>query len=107
MFLLLFLTIFGKEISAKHIAVAKAQNEKQVKDTENQKSDSQESTISELSSAMVSAPLTVDFQQAIVPLSTAFRFVASPSVSLPLSKPTFRLAYFEILFEHFICTNAP
>jgi hypothetical protein len=104
MSLLLFLTVFGKELTARQVVTQKAkatQTEKKSADS------SKDCSVSELSSAMVVSPVTPHFAQEfhIVPLS--FSFETAQKVVTKATKPLFTLEYFEILFEHFIVTNAP
>ena len=105
MSLMLMFTVFGKTFSASQMRV---QEVKKVK-TEQSK-DSKESnhcSVSELSVMQVSAPAVFDFANDFIFTPQVFSFL-SPEKKVPIfQKLSFRLPHLEILFEHFIVTNAP
>ena len=105
MSLMLMFTVFGKTFSASQTrqqAVEKAKTE-QTKHSE--KSDN--CSISELSVMQVSAPVTIDFSQDFIFNSQVFSFLMPEKHIQTIKNLPFRLPHLEILFEHFIVTNAP
>lgn len=105
MSLIMMFTIFGKTFSASQIRqheVKKAKNE-QPKQT----SKSDNCSISELSVMQVSASMTIDFSQSFLFTPQVFSFLTTETNFSIIKNLTFRLSLLEILFEHFIATNAP
>ena len=104
--LFFFLTIYGKEINARQAVAQKAKAK--ISHSHKPSSDtSKDCTISELSSAMVVSPVTPYFSQDFFLIPLSFSFETLQKATFKVSKPVFRLAYFEILFEHFIVTRGP
>ena len=99
------LTVFGKSLLAsqlRHNEVEKAKTEER-----NHSEKSESVSISELSVMQVSASMTVDFSQDFVFTPQVFSFLMTEKKFSLVKNLSFRLPLLEILFEHFIVTNAP
>ena len=105
MSLMLMFTVFGKTFSASQMrvqAIQKAKTE-QSKDSK----ESNQCSVSELSVMQVSAPAVFDFANDFVFTPQVFSFLSPEKKAQTFQKLSFRLPHLEILFEHFIVTNAP
>ncbi|MBP6385398.1 MAG: hypothetical protein KA313_08960 [Pseudarcicella sp.] len=102
---MLVFSIFGKTISAfqssKHQQHSKNQQNKPA--SKNEKS----CTVSELSVMQISAPVVVNFHTDFVFNKLDYHFLFSENKFSLKNFVSFRLPLLEILFEHYIVTNAP
>ena len=105
MSLIMMFTIFGKTFSASQIRQHEVKKAKTEQPKQTSKSDS--CSISELSVMQVSASMTIDFSQAFIFTPQVFSFLMFEKQSSVIKNLSFRLPFLEILFEHFIVTNAP
>ena len=105
MSLIIMFTIFGKTFSATQL------RQKEVEKVKTEQSDHSKKpegfSISELSVMMVSASMTIDFSQDFVFTLQSFPFLSIEKKFSLVKNLSFRLPLLEILFEHFIVTNAP
>lgn len=101
--LMLFLNVFGKGLSA--IPVLKTV--KFEKTSKSEKPQKEVCTVSELSAVTVSSPIILDFSQDFIFLLNTCIFGDFNKQVAKIANLTYRLSYFEVLFEHFIVTNAP
>lgn len=106
MCLMLMFTIFGKTFSASQLAHVGGKKVKTTQ-TEKQKQDPRASSISELSVMQASTPISVDFSPEFTFTSQVLSFVVPTLHSKVVKETIYRLSFHEILFEHFIATNAP
>lgn len=106
MCLMLMFTVFGKTFSASQRVNAGEKNVKTTQ-TDKQKQDPRACSVSELSVMQASTPISVDFSPEFTFTPQLISFVA-PTLHSEVAKETiYRLSFHEILFEHFIATNAP
>lgn len=105
MSLILMFTVFGKTFSATQIRQQEVKNAKTEQSNHSEKS--HDCSISELSVMQVSASVTIDFSQDFVFTPQVFSFLMAEKRFSIIKNLTFRLPLLEILFEHFIVTNAP
>ena len=105
MSLMLMFTVFGKTFSASQMRVQEVKKAKteQSKDSK----ESNQCSVSELSVMQVSAPAVFDFANDFTFTPQVFSFLSSEKKAQTFQKLSFRLPHLEILFEHFIVTNAP
>ena len=105
MSLMLMFTVFGKTFSASQMRVREVKKAKteQSKDSKG----SNQYAVSELSVMQVSAPAVFDFANDFVFTPQVFSFLSPEKKGQIFQKLSFRLPHLEILFEHFIVTNAP
>ena len=98
-------TVFGKTFSASQMRVREVKKAKteQSKDSKG----SNQYAVSELSVMQVSAPAVFDFANDFVFTPQVFSFLSPEKKGQIFQKLSFRLPHLEILFEHFIVTNAP
>ena len=100
--IILGLAIFVTTFTPHLLEIKKAKTEQS-----NHSEKSKSFSISELSVMHVSASVTINFSQDFVFTPQSFSFL-SIEKKFPLVKNlSFRLPLLEILFEHFIVTNAP
>jgi uncharacterized membrane protein len=105
MSLMIVFTVFGKTIHSSQIRqqyVSKAKTEQS-----HQSKDQQQCSVSELSVMQVSTPVTIDFAQEFIFTLYEFAFLKVQQMVETPKSLAFRLAHLEVLFEHFIVTNAP
>jgi len=105
MSLVIVFTVFGKTINASQrsqIAVSKVKTE-QTQDNNTPK----QCSISELSVMQVSVPVNIDFAQEFIFSPCEFAFLSAQRPIQAVQNLAFRLPHLEVLFEHFIVTNAP
>jgi hypothetical protein len=105
MSLMLMFTIFGKTFSASQVRLQAGEKAKTEQSKHSEKSDN--CSVSELSVMQVSAPVTIDFSQEFIFTSQVFSFLMPENHIQTVKNLLFRLPHLEILFEHFIVTNAP
>ena len=105
MSLIMMFTIFGKTFSATQLRQQEVKKTKTEQTNHSEKTDN--SSISELSVMQVSASMTIDFSQAFIFTPQVFSFLMFEKQSSVIKNLSFRLPLLEILFEHFIVTNAP
>jgi hypothetical protein len=105
MSLMLMFTVFGKTFSATQLHQQEVKNTKTEQTKHSQKS--HDCSISELSVMQVSASVTIDFSQDFVFTPQVISFLMAEKKFSIIKNLTFRLPLLEILFEHFIVTNAP
>jgi hypothetical protein len=105
MSLMLMFTVFGKTFSASQVRQQEIKKTKTEQSHQSEKSDN--CSISELSVMQVSAPMTIDFSQDFIFTSQIFSFLMPEKTFQLIKNLSFRLPHLEILFEHFIVTNAP
>jgi hypothetical protein len=105
MSLIMMFTIFGKTFSATQLRQQEVKNAKTERSNHSEKSN--DCSISELSVMQVSASVTIDFSQDFVFTPQVFSFLMAEKRFSIIKNLTFRLPLLEILFEHFIVTNAP
>ena len=105
MSLMLMFTVFGKTFSASQMRVQEVKKAKteQSKDSK----ESNQCSVSELSVMQVSAPAVFDFANDFIFTPQVFSFLSHEKKTQIFQKLSFRLPHLEILFEHFIVTNAP
>ncbi|MEA5138891.1 hypothetical protein [Arcicella rigui] len=105
MSLVMLFTVFGKNIHAsqnRHQELGKVKTE-QSQDSKAPK----QCSVSELSVMQVSVPINIDFAQDFIFKVCEFAFLkAEPNIQA-VQNLSFRLPHLEVLFEHFIVTNAP
>lgn len=77
------------------------------KATKNQKTDSNQTTISEMQQDVVVPSNAFDFQAVVFTPQPKFEFNFEEKLVQTLTKPIYRLSFFEKLFTHHIATNAP
>jgi len=97
-------TIFGKTFSTSqiHQEVKKSKTEQS---NHSKKTDNY--TISEFSVMQVSSSVSIDFSEVFFFTPQVFSFLKSEKQFSIIKSLSFRLPLLEILFEHFIVTNAP
>lgn len=105
MSLIMMFTIFGKTFSATQLRQQEVKNAKTEQSSHSEKS--HDCSISELSVMQVSASVTIDFTHDFVFIPQIFSLVLAEKKFSIINYLTFRLPFLEILFEHFIVTNAP
>lgn len=105
MSLMLMFTVFGKTFSASQVRVQAIQKAKT--EQSGHSKESHQCSVSELSVMQVSAPVTIDFAQDFIFTPQVFSFFSPEKKAQFSQKLSFRLPHLEILFEHFIVTNAP
>lgn len=105
MSLIIMFTIFGKTFSATQLRQKEVEKAKTEQSDHSKKPESV--SISELSVMMVSASMTIDFSQDFVFTLQSFPFLSIEKKFSLVKNLSFRLPLLEILFEHFIVTNAP
>lgn len=98
-------TVFGKTFSATQLRQHEVKKAKTEQSHHSEKSN--DVSISELSVMQVSASVTIDFAQDFVFNSNVFSFLMPEKKFSRIKNLSFRLPLLEILFEHFIVTNAP
>ena len=98
-------TVFGKTFSATQLRQHEVEKVKTEQSHHSEKSN--DYSISELSVMQVSASVTIDFSQDFVFTPQTFSFLVAEKKFSFIKNLTFRLPLLEILFEHFIVTNAP
>ncbi len=99
-------TVFGKTFSATQLRQQEVKKAKTEQSNHSEKSENSAS-ISELSVMQVSASVTIDFSQDFVFTPQVFSFLMPEKKFSLIKNLSFRLPLLEILFEHFIVTNAP
>jgi len=105
MSLIMMFTVFGKTFSVTQL---RQQEVKKAKTEQSHHSEKSESvSISELSVMQVSASVTIDFTQDFVFIPQVISFLRAEKKFSIVRNLSFRLLLLEILFEHFIVTNAP
>ena len=105
MSLIMMFTVFGKTFSATQLRQYEVKKVKTEQSNHSEKSN--DYSISELSVMQVSASVTIDFSQDFVFTPQTFSFLVAEKKFSFIKNLTFRLPLLEILFEHFIVTNAP
>jgi hypothetical protein len=105
MSLIMMFTVFGKTFSATQLRQQEVKKAKTEQSNHSEKSDNV--SISELSVMQVSASVSIDFSQDFVFNPQAFSFLIPEKKFSLIKNLSFRLPLLEILFEHFIVTNAP
>jgi hypothetical protein len=105
MSLIMMFTVFGKTFSATQLRQHEVKNAKTEQSHHSEKSDNV--SISELSVMQVSASMTIDFSQDFVFTPQVFSLLMIEKKFSIIKNLSFRLPLLEILFEHFIVTNAP
>ena len=105
MSLMLMFTVFGKTFSASQMRVQAIQKAKT--EQSGQPKESKQCSVSELSVMQVSAPVVIDFANDFIFTPQVFSFLSPQKKTQISQKLSFRLPHLEILFEHFIVTNAP
>jgi cytoskeletal protein RodZ len=105
MSLIMIFTVFGKTFSAIQLHQQEVKKAKTEQSHHSEKSDN--ASISELSVMQVSASVTIDFTQDFVFTPQTFSFLMLEKKFSRINNLSFRLPLLEILFEHFIVTNAP
>jgi hypothetical protein len=105
MSLMLMFTVFGKTFSASQMRVQAIQKAKT--EQSGQSKESKQCSVSELSVMQVSAPVVIDFANDFIFTPQVFSFLDALKKTPISQKLSFRLPHLEILFEHFIVTNAP
>ncbi|MCU0469410.1 MAG: hypothetical protein MUF58_12490 [Arcicella sp.] len=105
MSLMLMFTVFGKTFSATQMRQQAHETAKTETTKHSEKSDN--CSISELSVMQVSAPVSIDFSQEFTFAPQVFSFLLPERNIQEIPNLSFRLPHLEILFEHFIVTNAP
>lgn len=105
MSLIMMFTIFGKTFSATQLRQQEVKKTKTEQSNHSHKSDN--ASISELSVMQVSASMTIDFSQAFFFTPQVYSFLIFEKRFSVIKNLSFRLPLLEILFEHFIVTNAP
>jgi hypothetical protein len=105
MSLMLMFTVFGKTFSASQMRVQAIQKAKT--EQSGQSKESKQCSVSELSVMQVSAPVTIDFANDFIFTPQVFSFLSPQKKAQTSKNLSFRLPHLEILFEHFIVTNAP
>lgn len=106
MSLILMFTVFGKTFSVSQLRQQEVNKAKTEQSNQSEKSDNHAS-ISELSVMQVSASVTIDFSHDFAFTPQLFSFLRSEKKFSLIKNLSFRLPLLEILFEHFIVTNAP
>jgi hypothetical protein len=106
MSLIMMFTVFGKTFSATQLRQQEVKKAKTEQSHHSEKSENNAS-ISELSVMQVSASVSIDFSQDFVFNPQAFSFLMAEKKFSLIKNLSFRLPLLEILFEHFIVTNAP
>lgn len=110
MFMMVVLTsVLGKQIYHKHSNEAPVEIEKsELKKSKKEEQSKEKTVVSELSLEVVVPSHAFDFGHyaIILPLPQIIYVVAETSVKT-ITKPLYRLSYFEKLFEHHIAPNAP
>jgi hypothetical protein len=106
MSLIMMFTVFGKTFSATQLRQQEVKKAKTEQSNHSEKSENNAS-ISELSVMQVSASVSIDFSQDFVFNPQAFSFLMAEKKFSLIKNLSFRLPLLEILFEHFIVTNAP
>jgi hypothetical protein len=105
MSLMLMFTVFGKTFSASQMRVQAIQKAKT--EQSGQSKESNQCSVSELSVMQVSATVVIDFANDFIFTPQVFSFLDVLKKTLITQNLSFRLPHLEILFEHFIVTNAP
>jgi hypothetical protein len=105
MSLIMMFTVFGKSFSATQLHQHEVKKAKTERSNHSEKSN--DFSISELSVMLVSASVTIDFLQDFIFTPQVFSFLRAEKKFSPIKNLSFRLPLLEILFEHFIVTNAP
>ena len=105
MSLIMMFTIFGKTFSASQVRQHEVKKVKTEQSSHSEKSN--DCSISELSVMQVSASVTIDFSQDFAFTPQVFSFLMAEKQFSIIKNLAFRLPLLEILFEHFIVTNAP
>lgn len=99
--LVLVLSVFGKQLTYH-------QSVKQVSKSEKKENQSSQTTISEVSLEVLVPSHAFDFNDAIFVFATQqIAIIAKNNVFQLITKPIFRLSFFEKLFELHIAINAP
>jgi hypothetical protein len=106
MCLMLMFTVFGKTFSASqlHYSVSKQTKTEQ---SEKQRRAAKECSVSELSVMQTSSSVTIDISQDFI---FELPSITIPVVAKQIAPKAIGLCqntFYEILFEHFISTNAP
>ncbi len=105
MSLVMLFTVFGKNI---HASQNSPQELGKVKTEQQQDSKApKQCSVSELSVMQVSVPINIDFAQDFIFKVCEFAFLKVESNIQSVQNLSFRLPHLEVLFEHFIVTNAP
>ncbi|MCY7353199.1 MAG: hypothetical protein LH606_21495 [Cytophagaceae bacterium] len=106
--LLLMASVWSRQVVVPVASEGKAETEQKAKSPVKPASH-QHTVLSELSPMAVAAPVVVQFSQDFVPLLSPVVFTFSAVKNLLPAAPirSIRLAYFEVLFRHFIVVNAP
>lgn len=104
---MLMFTVFGKTFSASQQYVYGGEKKAKTTQTEKQKQDPRACSVSELSVMQASTPISVDFSPEFTFTPQVISFVAPTLHSEVVKETIYRLSFHEILFEHFIATNAP
>ena len=105
MSLIMMFTVFGKTFSVTQLRQQEVKKAKTEQSHHSEKSGSV--SISELSVMQVSASVTIDFTQDFVFIPQVISFLRAEKKFSIVRNLSFRLPLLEILFEHFIVTNAP
>ena len=105
MSLIVIFTVFGKTFSATQLHQQEVKKAKTEQSNHSEKSKT--FSISELSVMQVSASVTINFSQDFVFTPQSFSFLSIEKKFSLVKNLSFRLPLLEILFEHFIVTNAP
>jgi len=105
MSLIVIFTVFGKTFSATQLRQQEVKKAKTEQSHHSEKS--KDASISELSVMQVSASVTINFSQDFVFTPQSFSFLSIEKKFSLVKNLSFRLPLLEILFEHFIVTNAP
>ncbi len=99
--LVMILSVFGKQLATSQAQESKAKTEKKA-------SEPRQATISEWSAEVLVPSHAFDFNDAVFVFPT--QHIAIPTtekVFKLITKPIFRLSFFEKLFELYIAINAP
>jgi len=105
MSLIMMFTVFGKTFSATQLRQQEVKKAKTEQSHHSKKSEIV--SISELSVMQVSASVTIDFTQDFIFTPQVISFLRAEKKFSIVRNLSFRLPLLEILFEHFIVTNAP
>lgn len=104
LFVVLFSSIVSSGMPIQQVEIAKSKAEQKKK--EDKKTD--QTTVSELSITGIMPSHAFDFghDAILIPAPRVIFLVAKETLSI-ITKPLFRISYFEKLFEHHIAINAP
>jgi hypothetical protein len=105
MCVIMVFTVFGKNFSSSH--VAKIVKETKTEKRSEKKNAPKQFSVTELAVVQASAPVSLDYHPDFVFFAKPI-FVSSPENQFQtVTKPLYQFSFHEILFEHFIATNAP